>query len=56
MSERIAEHKAEKMLADGQKGRISIKEKLAEMKGKASGQRASDKPEVSKGKEKQEVL
>ena len=56
MSERIAEHKAEKMLADGQKGRISIKEKLAEMKEKASGQRTSDKPEVSKGKEKQEVL
>ena len=55
MSERIAEHRGEKKLADGQKGRISIKEKLAEMKEKASGQKISDKPEL-KGKGKEESL
>lgn len=56
MSERIAEHKEERLLADSPKGRISIKEKLAEMKVKASGQRTPDKPDISKGKEKQEML
>ena len=55
MSERIAEHKSEKRLADGQNGRISIREKLAEMKEKASGQRLPDKPEL-KGKGKEESL
>ena len=55
MSERIAEHKSEKRLADGQNGRISIREKLAEMKEKASGHRLPDKPEL-KGKGKEESL
>ena len=55
MSERIAEHRGEKRLADGQNGRISIREKLAEMKEKASGQRSPDKPEL-KGKGKEESL
>ena len=55
MSERIAEHRSEKRLADGQNGRISIKEKLAEMKEKVSGQRLPDKPEL-KGKGKEESL
>ena len=55
MSERIAEHRGETRLADGQKGRISIKEKLAEMKEKASGQKTPDKPEL-KGKGKEESL
>ena len=55
MSERIAEHKREKSLADSQNGRISIREKLAEMKEKASGQKTPDKPEL-KGKGKEESL
>ncbi len=55
MSERIAEHRGEKKMADSQKGRISIKEKLAEMKEKASGQKTLDKPEL-KGKGKEESL
>ena len=55
MSERIEEHRGETRLADGQNGRISIKEKLAEMKEKASGQRLPDKPEL-KGKGKEESL
>ncbi len=55
MSERIAEHKRDKSLADSQNGRISIKEKLAEMKEKASGQKTPDKPEL-KGKGKEESL
>ena len=56
MSERIAEHRGKTRLADGQNGRISIREKLAEMKEKASGQRLPDKPEFSKSKDKQESL
>lgn len=55
MSERIAEHKRDKSLADSQNGRISIREKLAEMKEKASGQKTPDKPEL-KGKGKEESL
>ena len=55
MSERIAEHEKSRMLADGSKGRISIKEKLAEMKEKASGQKLPEKPEL-KGKGKEESL
>ena len=55
MSERIAEHRNEKRLADSPNGRISIKEKLAEMKEKASGQKLPDKPEL-KGKGKEESL
>ena len=56
MSERIAEHNGEKKLADGQKGRISIKEKLAEMKEKVSGQKTPEKLELGKGKRKEESL
>ena len=55
MSERIAEHRGETRLADGQNGRISIREKLAEMKEKASGQKLPEKPEL-KGKGKEESL
>ena len=55
MSERIAEHRSDKSLADSQNGRISIREKLAEMKEKASGQKTPDKPEL-KGKGKEESL
>lgn len=50
MSERIAEHRGETRLADGQNGRISIREKLAEMKEKASGQKLPDKPRILKSK------
>lgn len=32
MSERIAEHDKERMLADSSRGRVSVKEKLAEMR------------------------
>ena len=40
MSERIAEHDKERMLADGSKGRVSVKEKLAEMREKVYGKKA----------------
>ena len=43
MSERIAEHDKERMLADGSKGRVSVKEKLAEMKQKIFDQKMSEK-------------
>ena len=56
MSERIAEHGKERMLADGQRGRISIREKLTEMKEKAFEYNMPDKRECSKSKDKQETL
>ena len=56
MSERIAEHDKERMLADGQRGRISIREKLTEMKEKAFEYNMPDKRECSKSKDKQETL
>ena len=56
MSERIAEHDKERMLADGSKGRVSVKEKLAEMKQKISNQKMPEKPEVTKSKGKEESL
>ena len=56
MSERIAEHDKERMLADGSKGRVSVKEKLAEMKQKISDQKMPEKPEVTKSKGKEESL
>ena len=43
MSERIAEHDKERMLADGSRGRVSVKEKLAEMKQKIFDQKMSEK-------------
>ena len=46
MSERIAEHDKERMLADGSGGRISVKEKLAEMKQKISNQKMPEKPKT----------
>ena len=46
MSERIAEHDKERMLADGSKGRVSVKEKLAEMKQKISDQKMPEKPKT----------
>lgn len=44
MSERIAEHDKERMLADGSKGRVSVKEKLAEMRARLG----RDKVDVQK--------
>ena len=44
------------MLADSPKGRISIKEKLAEMRQKAYGQKMPEKPEIQKSKGKEETL
>ena len=46
MSERIAEHGKERMLADGSRGRVSVKEKLAEMKQKISDQKMPEKPKT----------
>ena len=46
MSERIAEHGKERMLADGSRGRVSVKEKLAEMKQKISNQKILEKPKI----------
>ena len=56
MSERIAEHDKERMLADSSRGRVSVKEKLAEMKQKISDQKMPEKPEVTKSKGKEESL
>ena len=56
MSERIAEHDKERMLADGSRGRVSVKEKLVEMKQKISDQKMPEKPEVTKSKGKEESL
>ena len=46
MSERIAEHGKERMLADSSRGRVSVKEKLAEMKQKISDQKMPEKPKT----------
>ena len=56
MSERIAEHDKERMLADGSSRRVSVNEKLAEMKQKISNQKMPEKPEVTKSKGKEESL
>ena len=56
VSEKIAEHGKERMLADSPRGRISVKEKLAEMREKAYGQKAPEKPDISKRKDVCEVL
>lgn len=56
MSERIAEHDKERMLADASRGRVSVKEKLAEMKQKISDQKMPEKPETVKSKGKEESL
>ena len=56
VSEKVAEHGKERILADSPRGRISVKEKLAEMREKAYGQKAPEKLDVSKGKGKEESL
>ena len=61
MSERIVEHEKIRMLADGSKGRISVKEKLAEMsarisKDKVGVQKTLEKPDMAKMKVKEESL
>ena len=56
VSEKIAEHGKDRMLADSPRGRISVKEKLAEMREKAYGQKTPEKPDISKGKGKEESL
>lgn len=48
MSERIAEHGKERMLADSSRGRVSVKEKLAEMKQKISDQKMPEKPKTKR--------
>ena len=53
MSERIAEHGKERMLADSSRGRVSVKEKLAEMKQKIFDQKM---PEKLNTKSKEECL
>ncbi len=58
MSERIAEYGKEHMMADGVKGRVSVKEKLAEMSariGKGDKEKAKDLS-VLKPKDKAEAL
>lgn len=52
VSEKVAEHGKEQMLSDSPRGRISVKEKLAEMRQKAYGQKMPEKPEISKGRDK----
>ena len=56
VSEKVAEHGKERMLADSPRCRISVKEKLAEMRERAYGQKAPEKPDISKGKGKEESL
>ena len=56
VSEKVAEHGKERMLADSPRCRISVKEKLAEMREKAYGQKTPEKPDISKGKGKEESL
>jgi len=48
--------KKEERVADSVKPRISVKEKLAEMRQKAYGQKTADKPEIAKCKGKEESL
>lgn len=56
MSERIAEHERNRMLADGGRERISVKEKLNEMREKINGQKVPGKEEPLKGKAKEKYL
>ena len=51
MSERIAEHDKDRMLADGSRGRVSVKEKLAEMRARLG----KDKVDVKKTLEKSNI-
>ena len=61
MSERIAEYDKERMLADGSRGRVSVKEKLVEMKArlgkdKVDVQKTLEKSNIEKIKIKEESL
>lgn len=56
MSECIAEHDKERMLADGSRGRVSVKEKLAKMKQKISNQKMLEKQGITSSKGKEESL
>ena len=56
VSEKVAEHGKGQMLSDSPRGRISVKEKLAEMRQKAYGQKMPEKPEIQKSKGKEETL
>ena len=56
VSEKTAEHGKERILADSPRGRISVKEKLAEMREKAYGKKMPEKPDLQKGKGKEESL
>ena len=56
VSEKVAEHGKERMLADSPRGRVSVKEKLAEMRDRAYGQKSPEKPEQQKGRGKEETL
>ena len=56
VSEKTAEHRKERILADSPRGRISVKEKLAEMREKAYGKKMQEKPDLQKGKGKEESL
>ena len=61
MSERIAEHDKERMLADGSRGQVSVKKKLAEMrarlgKNKVDVQKTLEKSNIAKIKIKEESL
>lgn len=58
--ERVFDEK-EQMLADSSRGRVSVKEKLAEMsakigRNKANVQKSVEKPDITKGKGKEESL
>ena len=56
VSEKTAEHGKERILADSPRGRISVKEKLAEMREKAYGKKMPEKPDMQKGRGKEETL
>ncbi len=57
MSERIAEHEKSRMLADGSRGRVSVKEKLAEMSARLGKDKVGvQKPDIPRFKGKEESL
>lgn len=56
VSEKAAEHGKARMLADSPRGRISVKEKLAEMRDRAYGKKTPEKPEMPKNRGKEEIL
>ena len=56
MSERLAEHEKNCMSTERGREKISIKEKLSEMREKINAQKGFDKPETAKGKGREEYL